>query len=218
MRPSATTFCLKPWWRCSRSSNTSPIVLPCAFADRSPPISFAKLAVTLTSIAIGPSLSAVMSAGKRRTAKTFVVDQLRYRGVVSAERTLRIPPQLHDAEVHRERIEQQQPADERLADPKHLLDPLDRLDRAHDSRQSPKHARLRAVRHEAGRWRRREEAAIAAVPGYEDHRLTVEQQNAAVHERLAREVACVVHEVARREVVGPVHNHVVLRQDLHRVV
>src|SRR5438093_4633437 len=133
MRPSATTFCLKPGWRWSRSSRTSPIVLPSARVERCPPINFAKFAVTLTSIAIGSAVSAVMSAREGRAAEFYVVDQLCDRRVIAAQRALGIPPQFHNAEVHCERVEQQQTADERVADLEDLLDDLDRLDRAHYS-------------------------------------------------------------------------------------
>ena len=56
------------------------------------------------------------------------------------------------------------------------------------------------------------------MAGHEDRGLAVEEQNAAVHQRFAREVARVVHQVSGREVVGAVHHHVVLRDDFHRVV
>src|SRR2546423_10658524 len=103
MRPSATTFRLKPGCRSSRSSRTSPIVPPSARVERSPPISFAKFAVTLTSIAIATVLSAVVPAGERRAAELHVIDQLVDGGVVTAQRALRVAPQLHDAEANADR-------------------------------------------------------------------------------------------------------------------
>src|SRR5438105_15403349 len=105
MRPSATTFRLKPGCRSSRSSRTSPIVLPSARVERSPPISFAKFAVTLTSIAIATVLSADVPAGEGRAAELDIVDQFGDGRVVAAQRALRVAPQLHNAEVHRERVE-----------------------------------------------------------------------------------------------------------------
>src|SRR5439155_1319320 len=81
-----------------------------------------------------------------------------------------------------------QAADERVADLEDLLDHFDRLNRAHHPRERAEHARLGAVRDEAGRGRRRKEAPVAAVTGLEDGRLAVEEENTAVHEHLVREV------------------------------
>src|SRR6266542_660491 len=131
MRPSATTFCLNPGWRWSRSSRTSPTVLPSARVERPPPINFAKFAVTLTSIAIGATFRSVVPAGEGRATELHIVDQLSDGRVVAAERALRVPPQLHDTKVHSERVEEQQAADERIAGLENLLDYLDRLNRAH---------------------------------------------------------------------------------------
>ena len=60
-----------------------------------------------------------------------------------------------------ERVEEQQPADERVADPERELQRLGRLDRADHARQHAEHAALGAARGELGRRRLREEAAVA---------------------------------------------------------
>ena len=104
-----------------------------------------------------------------------------------------------------QRVEQQQPADERLARAEDQLDRLGRLNRADDAGQHAEHAAFGAARHEARRRRLGIEAAIArTVLGREDRRLSVEAEDAAVDVRLAEQHARVVDEVARREVVGAV--------------
>ena len=96
------------------------------------------------------------------------------------------------------------------------LDRLGRLDRADHAGQHAEHAALGARRHRAGRRRRREEAPVARrlLAGHEDRCLALELIDRAVHERLAHELGGVVHQVADREVVGAVDDHVV---GLHHV-
>src|SRR5207237_6522099 len=88
----------------------------------------------------------------------------------------------------------------------------------HHAGEGAEHARLGAVRDEAGRRRCRKEAPVATLAGFEDGGLTVEEENTAVHEDLICEVAGVIHEIPGREVVRAVNDEIVLRDDLHRVV
>src|SRR3972149_3083333 len=74
--------------------------------------------------------------------------------------------------------------------------------------------RLSPVR---ARWVR-VEAAVAALARQVDRRLAVEEEYRTVDERLLEEDAGVVHQVARREVVGAVHDDVVLADDPQRVL
>src|SRR5947209_9007249 len=60
-----------------------------------------------------------------QSAEHLVVDQLGHRGFLPAHGAVRIPSQLDRRELHVQRVEQQQPADQRFA----LAD--DQLDRLH---------------------------------------------------------------------------------------
>ena len=94
--------------------------------------------------------------------------------------------------------------------PSDQLDRLGRLDHADDARQHAEHAAFGAARHEAGRRRLGIQAAIArAVLRREHRRLSFEPEDAAVRVRLAEQHARVVHEIARREIVGAVEDDVV---------
>ena len=93
------------------------------------------------------------------------------------------------------------------------------LDHADDARQHAQHAAFGAARHEPRRRRLGIEAAVArAVLGGEHRRLAFEAEDAAVGVRHPHQHAGVVHQVARREVVGAVEDDVVALEQAHRVV
>ena len=116
---------------------------------------------------------------------------------------------LHLVELGRERVEQQQPADERLADLRGQLDRLVRLQRADDPRQHAEHAALGARRRQLRRRRLREEAAVArALVRLEHRHLALEAVDRAVDDGDAAPHGRVVDEVPRREVVGAVDDQV----------
>src|SRR3954462_5911760 len=125
--------------------------------------------------------------------------------MLAAYRTIRIAAQLDLVELRRERIEEQQASDERLADAERELQCLVRLQGADDPRQDAEDAALRARRRELG-WRRRgEETAVArAFAGLEHGDLSFEAVDRTVDDRDVVPHRRVVHEVARREVVGAV--------------
>ena len=123
------------------------------------------------------------------------------------------------AELHPERVDEQQPAGERLADSDDQLDRFRRLNRPHQTRQHAQHAALGTARHQAGRRRFGEEAAIAGSVGQgEDRRLSLEAKDAAVHIGLAQQDAGVIDEIRRREVVGAIDDDVVPTEDVERVL
>ncbi len=156
---------------------------------------------------------------RRQPAEGLVVDQTGDGRALAAQRARRILAQLQLAEAHLERIEQQQPADQALADAEQQLEGLDALDHADHARQHSQDPALRARRHQPGRRRIRIEAAIAGPdPRVEHAGLTLEAEDAAVDVGLAQQHAGVVHQVAGRKVVGPVHHHVVRRQDVECVL
>ena len=151
-------------------------------------------------------------------AELVVVDQLGDGRMRAADRAVGILAQLQRAEVHAQRVDQQQAADQRLADAEDQLDDLGRLDDADEAGQNAEHATLRAGGNEPGRRRLRVEAAIArAFLGGEDAGLSFEAEDGAVGVGLADQDAGVVDEVARLEVVGAVGDDVVVLEDLERV-
>src|SRR5207237_2610120 len=80
------------------------------------------------------------------------------------------------------------------------------------------HATVGAGRHEAGRRRFGVEAAVARpVLGPEDRRLALEAEDAAVYVGLAKQHASVVHQIAGREVVRAVNDHVVWGEHIQGV-
>ena len=75
---------------------------------------------------------------ERRSAEFFVVDQLGHRRRIATERAAGISPNLHRAEVHRQRVVEQQPILQRLALLQEDFDRLSRLDRADRPGSTPK--------------------------------------------------------------------------------
>ena len=152
-------------------------------------------------------------------AEGRVVLQLADRRRRPAQRAGRVPVQLHLVEAHGQGVVEEQPADERLADAEQDLQRLGRLDGADDAGQDPEDTALGAARHGSGWGRLGVEAAIArAALRPEDARLALEAEDRAVDVRLAEEVAGVVRQVARLEVVRAVDDHVVAAQDVERVL
>ncbi len=154
----------------------------------------------------------------RDAAELLIVDQLRHRGMLAANRALGILAQLQLPEAHVERIHQQQAPDERLAFAENELDGLRRLDDADQAGQNSQHSALGATRHKARRRRLGIQAAITwPILSGEDAGLAFEAEDRSVRVRLAQQHACVVHQIARGEVVRAVGDDVVVLQDVERV-
>src|ERR1700678_2154941 len=114
----------------------------------------------------------------------------------AAERAIGIFAQLEFTEAHGERVEQEQAANERLADADDELQRLGVLPEIVGSIQ----------------------AAIARAVGItKDGYLAFEAENRAVDIGLAEEHGRVVYEIARREIVGAVHDEVVVFQNIESV-
>src|SRR3982751_6702006 len=96
----------------------------------------------------------------RAGAELDVVDVLRDRRALTADGAVGVALERDLGERLLERVEEQQPADERVADPRRELERLIRLDRADDPGQDAEHAALGARRRQLGRRRLREEAAV----------------------------------------------------------
>src|SRR6266850_5428856 len=89
----------------------------------------------------------------RRRAEALIVDVLGDRRVLATHGALGVTAQLDLAERRVERVEQEIPADERLARAEQQLQRLVRLQRPDHSRQHPQDTGLRARGREL-RWRR----------------------------------------------------------------
>jgi len=136
----------------------------------------------------------------------------------SADRAVRVLADLDLAVGHLEGVIDHQAADQRLADAGEHLDRLVDLDGADGRAEHAEHAALGARRHHAGRRRLRVQAAVArAVLGPEHRGLAVEPVDRTPDVRLAEQHARVVHEVPRGEVVGAVHDEVVLAEQVQDV-
>src|SRR4029077_12728712 len=149
----------------------------------------------------------------------FVIDEFSHSGVSSANHAIRILAQLEFAELHAQRIHQQQPPDQRLAAAKNQLNGFRRLDQAYQAGQNAEHAALGARRHKPWRWRLRIQAAIArSVFGRKNTGLAFEPENRSINVGLAGEYAGVIHQKTRRKVVCSVNDDVEVRKDLERVL
>src|SRR5207302_2503068 len=128
--------------------------------------------------------------GWMNAAELFVVDEVRDCRVRAAHRAVRVFFQLELTELHPQRVEDQKPADQRLANLQNELDRFHRLNRADDSRQNTKYPAFGAARHETWRRRLRIQAAIARTclqPEY--RRLPFEPENAAIRVRFVEQHA-----------------------------
>ena len=147
-------------------------------------------------------------------AELLVVDVGDLAGVVAAHRAVRIAAQRDLVEARLERVDQQQPADQRLADVQQQLQRLGGLQRAHDAGQHAEDAALGAARGHVDRRRLGEEAAVAgAVVRLEHRHLALEPEDRGVDDRDVVLHARVVEQVPGREVVRAVDDQVVARQD-----
>src|SRR5574341_373876 len=157
-------------------------------------------------------------AGRRGQATEFVlVDEVRDRRMVAADRTGGGPTDLHHPELHPQRIEEQQAAHQRLAQSQEQLDRLDALNGGHHAAQHAEYARLRAAWHQAGGGRSRVQTAVAALSGNEHGDLALELEDAPVHQGLVQEDAGIVGQVAGGKIVATVDDDVVLRKDVLHV-
>ena len=129
--------------------------------------------------------------------------------MVAADRAARVALEPHLGERGLERVEQQQSADQRVANSQQQLDRLVGLDRADDAGQDAEHAALGAARSKLRRRGRRKEAAVAGADlRLEDRDLAFEAEDRAVHDGDVVPHRRVVDEVARGEVVGAVDDDI----------
>src|SRR5438270_13709606 len=139
----------KPGYCRSRFSSSSLIVPPLAVSVRWPPVTFCTNGGTRTSTGMTTwSLDRDGDRGldrgleMRHAAELVVVNQLGNGRMVAAHLAFRIAPHAHLTDPHVERVEQQQPAVDALADAQDQLDRLDRLDHTYEARQHAEDAGL----------------------------------------------------------------------------
>src|SRR6266446_6646609 len=114
--------------------------------------------------------------GRGAVAEQLVINWRRNARSLAADRALRIAADIKFAKLYLERIEMEQPPDQRLADIEDELERFISLQRADDPRQHAEHPCFRAVRHRAGRRRLGKEAAITGATEVrrKDRRLSIE--------------------------------------------
>src|SRR5579883_200044 len=153
---------------------------------------------------------------RENATELLVVDQLFHRRMLAANRAVGILAQLQLAELHAQRINQQQAANQGVAFAEDQLDDLCCLNDTQQSGQDAEHAAFRARRNEPRRWRFRIKAAIAwAVFRCEDAGLALKAEDGSVGVRLvAAQHAGVIDEIARREIIGAIRDDVVVLDDL----
>ena len=141
------------------------------------------------------------------------------RRTLAADRTFRIAPEIELAKLHLQRIEMEQPAEQRFADAEDEFQRFSCLNRPDDAGKHAEHTRLRAARHRCRLGWLGKKAAVTgpAEMRREDRRLAVEAKNRAVNVRLPRENGDVVREVARGKIIAPIHHEVVICENLLRV-
>src|SRR4051794_36532341 len=101
--------------------------------------------------------------------------------MLAADRAVRIALDPHLVELAGERVEDEQPPDQRVADPERELQRLIRLQRADDAGQDAEDSTLGARRRKLGRRRGGEETAVARpVADLEHADLTLETIDRAV--------------------------------------
>ena len=122
-------------------------------------------------------------------------------------------------EPHVERVVDQQLADQRLTNSQDQLDRFGCLDRPDRAGQNAEHTRFGAAWNQVRRRGRGEQAAVTRpLFGIEHAHLSLEAKNAPIDQRLAEHNRGIIQQVARREIVGAVHDDVIGRQDFQRVL
>src|SRR5439155_5780533 len=133
--------------------------------------------------------------------------------------TLGVAVDLEHPEALLQRVIGQQAAYERVAQVQEQLDGLHGLDGPDYPRQNAQHTRLGAGRSQLGGRRLGDHAAVAGPDLRSEHGgLALESEDRAVDHGDALQERRVVHEIARREVVGAIHDDAVTVDDVEDVV
>ena len=126
-----------------------------------------------------------------------------------ADRAIRILAELQLAELHPQRIEDQESTDQWFANPENQFQRFVRLNAADDARQDTEDAALGTARDQPRRRRLRIQAAVArTLLRTEDRRLSFESEDTAVRVRFSEQHAGVVHQIPSGKVIGAIENDV----------
>src|SRR6202050_793622 len=162
-----------------------------------------------------------VAARGSESAKRFVVDECGLSRMLAADRAFRILFDFEDPYVvaARERIEINHPADQRLARAEQKLDRLERFYRSDKAWQRAEHSRLRARRRHVGWCGLGIEASIAgdAFIGLGKCGVAREGEDGAIDQRLLREHARIVDQIASRKIVAAIDDDVVILDYVHHV-
>src|SRR5689334_10783853 len=128
----------------------------------------------------------------------------------AADRAVRIFAQLDEIKAHVQRIVQQQPPDEIIPYAKNQLDGLGRLDGSNRTRKNTQNSTFSAAWDEAGRrWLRKQAPIARPFLCVENAGLALKPEDAPVHIRLAKQHTGVIDQVASREIIRAIHDHIV---------
>ncbi len=160
-----------------------------------------------------------LGGGGLDAAELIVINQLLDRRVVTTDRARGIATQLEFAELHVERVEEQQASDHGRAFAQREFQNLRRLNATDDAGQHAEDAAFCATRHHAGRRRFGIQTAVArAAEVRREHAgLALEPEDRAIDIRLLEQHAGVVSEIARREIVRAVHHDIVGADEIEGV-
>src|SRR5262245_53761526 len=156
---------------------------------------------------------------RQNAAEGFVVDEPGYRRVRTTNDAVRILLELQLPKPYSQSVDQEKPADERIAAAKNQLDRLGGLNDAEKTRKDSQNAPFGARGNETRGRRLGVETAIAGTfcrP--EDGRLPFESEDRGIDVGLTREDAGVVDQISRGKVVGAVRDDVEVAENLERVL
>ncbi len=140
-------------------------------------------------------------------------------GILAAGRAMWIAVEAQFVKLARKRIIGHEAPDQRLANAEQQLDGFGSLQHADDPRQHAQHTGLGAAWRQFRRGWLRMEAAIAwSLVRLEDRQLPLEAEDAAMHNGLVGDDRGIVKQIARREIIGAIKNHVVVGDDARNVV
>jgi hydroxyacylglutathione hydrolase len=156
--------------------------------------------------------------GAEAGAVFVVVDEL-LDLVRAARGAIRVFADRERTKRHRHHIDCQKLSDESVTEPEQHLDCFRGLDGSDETRDNTEHAAFRTTRNEVGRRRIAKETAITRPVWRAEHRrLALEPIDASIHVRNSEQHRRVVHQIARRKIVGAVDDKIVALRDLERIL
>src|ERR1700756_2020423 len=134
------------------------------------------------------------------------------RRILAANRTIRIRPDFEFTKPHLQRIETDQPSDQRISKTEKQLCRFDSLENSDNAGQHTENASFSAARYHAGRRWLWEHAAVTGTTQVrrKHGRLTIESEDGAVDVRFFGQHTDVVRQVTSRKVIRTVDDNVVV--------